>query len=83
MGTLIRTEGKQVLAVEQYLTLGDGVGRVTHNDIAEGALSAPFWPIKACTSPSRTVRLMPFNISLPLMLACKSMISNISLCYIN
>ena len=35
-------------------------------------LPAPFCPIKACTSPSRMVRLIPFNISLPLMLACKS-----------
>ena len=33
--------------------------------------------ISACTSPSRMVKLMPFNISLPLMLACRSFISNI------
>ena len=34
-------------------------------------LPEPLGPMMACTSPGRTSRSIPFNISLPLMLACK------------
>ena len=38
----------------------------------------PFGPMIACTSPAFTVRLIPFNISLPLILACKFFTCNIT-----
>ena len=47
------------------------------NTLLNVLFPAPFCPIKACISPGFTVRLIPFNISLPLILACKSFISNI------
>ena len=37
----------------------------------------PFGPMMACISPSLIVRLMPFNISLPAMVACRFLTSNI------
>ena len=48
------------------------------NTLLSVLLPEPFGPMMACTSPAFTERLMPFNISLPFILACKFFISNIS-----
>ena len=48
------------------------------NTLLNVLLPEPFGPMIACTSPGFTVRLMPFNISLPLILACKFLTSNIT-----
>ena len=40
---------------------------MTMVNFMRAAINAPLGPIMACTSPGRTVRLMPRNISLPSM----------------
>src|SRR5260221_14263037 len=39
-------------------------------------LPEPFGPMTACTSPDRTTRSMPWRISLPATLACRSVMTS-------
>ena len=72
MTTIFRTQLQQILSIkviEPFVTSKAGFPTSTDDKVL---LPEPFGPIIACTSPGFTVRLMPFNISLPLMLACRS-----------
>src|SRR5436305_7280772 len=43
-------------------------------------LPEPFGPMSAWISPWRTVRSIPFRISLPSTVACRSWISSVAVC---
>ena len=77
--TVFGREGQQVLAVELDRTASHLIAGFPVSTAESVLLPEPLGPIMACTSPGFTTRSMPFNISLPLILACKSVIFNIDI----